>query len=550
MADNTVLRYFFSSGAGIDPENRFHLNRKTRAKRLREISSILRKHKFLRGFSPEEFRAMLEDLGPSFVKIGQTLSTRSEILPKAFCDELEKLQTACEPLPFDEMLAALDAQFGSLREQIFVTIDPTPLGSASLAQVHRAVLESGEIVAVKIQRPGVKETMALDIDIMRMLARQAARFMKDEQMLDLRDVVEELWATFLEETDFRREAENLAEFARLNEDVAFIDCPKVHPELCSEYVLVMEYIDGIPIYDTEGLMGKGYHLEEIGSKMLDNYATQILDHGFFHADPHPGNVLIRAGKVVYIDLGNMGKLSARDRAGFGDIIEAVGKLDSSELKEALMRFAVSKDNAVIDHTRFLADLDLLLADYGSCDVSEIDIGAFLNDILALTRQCKVTLPSSITSVSRGIVTIEGTVGPFIPNLNIVAIINDHIRHSKSDRDELIRALEDLTRSLRSSATGSLDALTYSGDALKMLTRGQLKMNMEVLGSEAPLARISKIVNRLTIALIIAGLFIGSSMLSLSTMEPRLLGVPVLAFFGYLGAAVLSLWIVYDIARRK
>lgn len=550
MADNTVLRYFFSSGAGIDPENRFHLNRKTRAKRLREISSILRKHKFLRGFSPEEFRAMLEDLGPSFVKIGQTLSTRSEILPKAFCDELEKLQTACEPLPFDEMLAALDAQFGSLREQIFVTIDPTPLGSASLAQVHRAVLESGEIVAVKIQRPGVKETMALDIDIMRMLARQAARFMKDEQMLDLRDVVEELWATFLEETDFRREAENLAEFARLNEDVAFIDCPKVHPELCSEYVLVMEYIDGIPIYDIEGLMEKGYHLEEIGSKMLDNYATQILDHGFFHADPHPGNVLIRAGKVVYIDLGNMGKLSARDRAGFGDIIEAVGKLDSSELKEALMRFAVSKDNAVIDHTRFLADLDLLLADYGSCDVSEIDIGAFLNDILALTRQCKVTLPSSITSVSRGIVTIEGTVGPFIPNLNIVAIINDHIRHSKSDRDELIRALEGLTRSLRSSATGSLDALTYSGDALKMLTRGQLKMNMEVLGSEAPLARISKIVNRLTIALIIAGLFIGSSMLSLSTMEPRLLGVPVLAFFGYLGAAVLSLWIVFDIARRK
>ena len=550
MADNTVLRYFFSSGAGIDPENRFHLNRKTRAKRLREISSILRKHKFLRGFSPEEFRAMLEDLGPSFVKIGQTLSTRSEILPKAFCDELEKLQTACEPLPFDEMLAALDAQFGSLREQIFVTIDPPPLGSASLAQVHRAVLESGEIVAVKIQRPGVKETMALDIDIMRMLARQAARFMKDEQMLDLRDVVAELWATFLEETDFRREAENLAEFARLNEDVAFIDCPKVHPELCSEYVLVMEYIDGIPIYDTEGLMEKGYHLEEIGSKMLDNYATQILDHGFFHADPHPGNVLIRAGKVVYIDLGNMGKLSARDRAGFGDIIEAVGKLDSSELKEALMRFAVSKDNAVIDHTRFLADLDLLLADYGSCDVSEIDIGAFLNDILALTRQCKVTLPSSITSVSRGIVTIEGTVGPFIPNLNIVAIINDHIRHSKSDRDELIRALEGLTRSLRSSATGSLDALTYSGDALKMLTRGQLKMNMEVLGSEAPLARISKIVNRLTIALIIAGLFIGSSMLSLSTMEPRLLGVPVLAFFGYLGAAVLSLWIVFDIARRK
>lgn len=550
MADNTLLRYFFSSDAGVDPENRFHLNRKTRAKRLREISTMLRKHRFLRGFSPEEFRAMLEDLGPSFVKIGQTLSTRSEILPKAYCDELEKLQTACEPLPFDDMLSALDKQFGNRRTEIFVHIDPTPLGSASLAQVHRAVLDTGDIVAVKIQRPGVKETMALDIDIMRMFARQASRFMKDEQMLDLRDVVEELWATFLEETDFRREAENLAEFADLNKDVAFVECPKVYPDLCSEYVLVMEYIDGIPIYDTGQLADRGYDLEEIGSKMLDNYATQILDCGFFHADPHPGNVLVRAGKVVYIDLGNMGRLSARDRAGFGDIIEAVGKLDSSELKEALMRFAVSKDNSVIDHTRFLADLDLLLADYGSCDVAEIDIGAFLNDILALTRQCKVTLPSSITSVSRGIVTIEGTVGPFIPNLNIVAIINAHIRTGKGNREELVGALEDLARSLRSSAAGSLDALSFSGDALKMLTRGQLKVNMEVLGSEAPLARVSKIVNRLTIALIIAGLFIGSSMLSLSTMEPRLLGVPVLAFFGYLGAAVLSLWIVIDIARRK
>ncbi len=550
MADNTLLRYFFSSDAGVDPENRFHLNRKTRTRRLREISTMLRKHRFLRGFSPEEFRAMLEDLGPSFVKIGQTLSTRSEILPKVYCDELAKLQTSCEPLPFDEMLSALDTQFGSRRAQIFVHIDPTPLGSASLAQVHRAVLETGDIVAVKIQRPGVKETMALDIDIMRMFARQAARFMKDEQMLDLRDVVEELWATFLEETDFRREAENLSEFADLNKDVAFIECPKVYPDLCSEYVLVMEYIDGTPIHDTGQLVAQGYDLEEIGSKMLDNYATQILDYGFFHADPHPGNVLVRAGKVVYIDLGNMGKLSARDRAGFGDIIEAVGKLDSSELKEALMRFAISKDNSVIDHTRFLADLDLLLADYGSCDVAEIDIGAFLNDILALTRQCKVTLPSSITSVSRGIVTIEGTVGPFIPNLNIVAIINAHIRTSKNSQEELAQAIGELARSLRSSATGSLDALAFSGDALKMLTRGQLKVNMEVLGSEAPLARVSKIVNRLTIALIIAGLFIGSSMLSLSTMEPRLLGVPVLAFFGYLGAAVLSLWIVVDIARRK
>ncbi|WP_417133739.1 ABC1 kinase family protein [Rubneribacter badeniensis] len=550
MAENTLLKYFFSSGAEVDPEGRFNLSRKTRMRRLREIYAIVQKHHFLKGFSPEEFRAMLEDLGPSFVKIGQTLSTRSEILPKAYCDELAKLQTECDPLPFEQILAALDEIYGDARGDVFDAIDPTPLGSASLAQVHKARLATGETVAVKIQRPGVKATMAQDIDIMRMVARQASRFMKDEQMLDLRDVVEELWATFLEETDFAREAANLEEFARLNRDVAFIDCPKVYPELCGEYVLVMEYVDGIPIMAVDRLREAGYDLEEIGQKILDNYATQILDHGFFHADPHPGNLLIRNGKIVYIDLGIMGRLSPRDRAGFGGIIEAVGMESAAELKDALLSFAISKDNSVIDHTRFLADLDLLLSDYGSCDVADIDIGMFLNDILLLTRSCKVTLPASITSVSRGIVTLEGTIAPFIPNDNVVSIINAHIQRSKSVRGELAQAMEDLALSLRSSSKGMLDAARFSGEALKMLTRGQLKMNMEVLGSEAPLSKLAKIINRLTIGIIIAGLFIGSSMLSLSSMEPRLLGVPVLAFFGYLGAAILSVWVILDISRRK
>lgn len=550
MADNTLLKYFFSSGSEVDPEGQFNLTRKSRTQRLREIYTIMQKHHFTKGFTPESFRSMLEGLGPSFVKIGQTLSTRSEILPKAYCDELKKLQARSKPLPFDEMLSAMDSIYGDERKKLFAEIDPKPLGSASLAQVHKARLADGSVVAVKIQRPGVRATMAQDIDIMRIVARQASRFIKDGQMLDLRDVVEELWATFLEETDFKREAANLQEFALLNKDVAFIACPKVYPELCRENILVMEYVDGIPIDDFEKLRAAGYDLQEIGEKILDNYATQVLDFGFFHADPHPGNMLVRDGKIVYIDLGMMGRLSPRDRAGFGSIIKAVGMQSASELKDALLAFAIQRDNNAIDHTRFLADLDLLLKDYGSCDVSAIDVGQLLSDILNLTRQCKVTLPPSITSVSRGIVTLEGTIAPFIPNQNVVSIINAHIQRSKNQGDELVQAMQDLALALRSSSHGALDAARYSGETLKMLTRGQLKMNMEVLGSEAPLSKLAKIINRLTIGIIIAGLFIGSSMLSLSSMEPRLLGVPVLAFFGYLGAAVLSVWVVFDISKRR
>ncbi|MEE0845537.1 MAG: lipopolysaccharide core heptose(II) kinase RfaY [Eggerthellaceae bacterium] len=550
LAENTLLKYFFSSGSDFDPEKRFNLTRKNRMKRMREILSILQHYHFLRGFQPVGFRHMLEDLGPSFVKIGQTLSTRSEILPKAFCDELAKLQMECDPLPFGRILEAVHNVYGDKQGEVFDAIDPKPLGSASLAQVHKARLVNGDIVAVKIQRPGVKATMAQDIDIMRIMARQASRFMKDNQMLDLQEVVEELWATFLEETDFEREAENLQEFARLNADCAFIGCPKVYPELCSEYVLVMEYVEGVRVSDTAELKRRGYDLEEIGRKVLDNYATQILDHGFFHADPHPGNIIIRGGQIVYIDLGIMGRLSPRDRAGFGNIINAVGKQDASELKDSLIAFAASKDLEAIDHTRMLAELDSLLKDYGSCDVSQIDIGQMLTDILALTRACKVTLPSSITSVSRGIVTLEGTIAPFIPNDNMVGIINEHIKRTADKGQAAIDAVEDLVLALRGAGKGLLDAHRYGGEALHMLTRGQMKVNMEMLGSEAPLNSLAKIVNRLTIALIVAGLFVGASMLSLSSMEPRLLGVPLLAFFGYLGAAILSIWVIVDIWRKK
>lgn len=550
MADNTLLKYIFSEQVEVDPEGRFDLSPKTRRARMAEILKIVRKHKLMSSVTPEEFRAMLEDLGPSFVKIGQTLSTRSEILPQAYCDELSKLQAECEPLPFADMLAALDAEYGPRRSAIFAEIDPTPLGSASLAQVHRACLSTGEQVAVKIQRPGVKATMALDIDIMRMLARQASRVMKDDQFVDLREVVEEMWRTFLEETDFRREAENLEEFARLNEKCVFIGSPHVYSELCTEYVLVMEYVEGIPINQRERLLSAGYDLEEIGVKLLDNYATQVLDHGFFHADPHPGNLIIRGGQIVYIDLGIMGRLSDRDRAGFSSIIKAVGNRDAAELKEALIRFAVQKDNSAIDHTRFLADLDGLLADYGSVDISQIDVGSMLNDIMALTRSCRVMLPSSVTNVARGLVTVEGTVASYIADQNIVSIINDHLKRTADASEMLSSALQELALALRSSGRGVLEASAYSGEALKMLTRGQLKVNMEMTGSEEPFRKLSKLFTRVTLALIVAGLFMGSSMLSLSAMEPRLLGVPVLAAIGYVSAFLLSVWIVVDIWRRK
>ncbi|HAM16183.1 MAG TPA: ABC transporter, partial [Eggerthellaceae bacterium] len=317
-----------------------------------------------------------------------------------------------------------------------------------------------------------------------------------------------------------------------------------------EYCLVMEYVDGIPIYDHDRLRAAGYNLNEIGEKMLDNYATQILEHGFFHADPHPGNIIVRNGRVVYIDLGIMGQLSPAERAGFSTIIEAVGEQDASKLKDALLSFAVQRDNSVIDHSRFLADLDLLLTSYASCDVSNLDIGQLLSDVMGVTRMSRVTLPSSVTNVSRGIVTIEGTIADFIPNESIASIINDHIMRSGNPLDRAQDLALDMLNEMRKATEGITRAAGYSGEALRMLTRGQLKTNMEMLGSDSLITSLAKIMNRLTIGIIIAGLFIGSSLYARYGGEQAIFGIPLISFFGFLGAFILSVWVVFDIWRRR
>lgn len=548
MEENTLLRHLFNDRAEVDPEQQFGLTRKSRNKRLHEIIGLVRKYKVMDGITPAHFRDMLVDLGPSFVKIGQMLSLRSEILPQAYCDALATLQMDADPLPFKEIEHALENIYGERFSSIFSNIDPKPLGSASLAQVHKATLSNGDVVAVKVQRPGVRATMAQDIDVMRSVAKRLSRFMKDNQMVDLRDVVEELWSTFLEETDFTKETQNLHEFALLNKDVAYIRCPMPYLEYCSEEVLVMEYIEGTSLRDTDKLVELGYDLEEIGMKALDNYATQILDFGFFHADPHPGNMFIKDGQIIYLDLGIVGRLNPRDRARFGEIIEAVGAKSATRLKDALISFSVDHDSRGIDHPRFLAELDIILEGYGSCDVADIDIGGLLNDIMLLTKQCKVTLPPSVTAVSRGIVTIEGTLSEYIANSNIVDIINDHVMRKKDPKKELQKLVQDTMISLGNSGRGLATSAEYAGETLKMLSRGQLKMNMEMLGSDEPIKKVSRIANRLAVSMVIAGLLVSASLMTSLDM-PKIIGVPVLSFIEFVSAFILTIMVAIDIYRK-
>lgn len=531
---------------------RYHLTRRGKAKRLREIVRIAKQFDIFHGLTPVKMRLMFEALGPTFVKVGQILSMRSEMLPQSFCDELSKLRADADPMPYQTVVDTVSQEYGRPIEEIFSRIDPKPLGSASLAQVHRATLITGEDVAVKVQRPGVRETMAQDVSIMRSLAKVAAKLFPDTQIIDFKGVVEELWDTFEAETDSLIEARNLAAFKKFSQPYKYMDCPAPYPELCTEHVVVMDYVDGISVSHPGQLVAAGYDLKEIGTKLVDNYATQILDEGFFHADPHPGNIIVRGGQIVLIDLGMTGRLDQRTRNVLKDMIFAVAKQDSSALADSLLRFAVASPDSE-DYPSLLADLDMVIQEFGTVDLSELDIAAFLTSLTQLASRHGIEIPSSITTVGRALVTLEGLLDEFIPNVNMIQIISAHIAASQTPETMVKNEAKSLAIEGRQALHDAMAALTEMKHATRMLTRGQLRVNMELVGSEEPFQQLSDMVNRLTMALIVVGLFIGSSIVYYAGIKPVVFGIPIVGFMGYIVAFTLGCWIVLDIlikGRKK
>lgn len=530
----------------------YALSRGSRLARIGEMVAIVRRYDIFHGLTPQSLRQMLEELGPTFVKAGQILSMRSEILPQSFTRELSRLRTSVEPMDRDTVLSALRAEYDRPIEEIFDAIDDRPLGSASVAQVHKARLVTGELVAVKIQRPHVQEIMAQDISIMRSLARYASRFMGSEQFLDLQSVVDELWQSFREETDFLVEARSLEEFRRNNAECAFVDCPKPYPSLCTRHVVIMDYVEGIPIDDRRALVRAGYDLEEIGTKLVDNYTSQMLDDGFFHADPHPGNLVIRDGKIVYLDLGIMGRLSSHDRRAVRDMVFSVARCDSAGLADGLMRFSVS-DTSGVDQAHLLADLDAIVADFGLSDLSDLDIGSFMNALITMAQKDGVELPGTVTMLARSLVTLEGVAHDLLPETSIVEIIQSHVKAHASGEELARREARRLADETLAATHSLLGAAGEAKLAMRMLTRGQLRVNLDMPGTMDPLEDLARIANRLTMSVIVAGLFIGSSVVYYARIQPVIFGIPIIGFLGYLVAFVLGVMVALDIvgeSRRR
>lgn len=507
--------------------------------RLKEMTGVLKKHNITRGVSPEKLRLILEDLGPTFIKLGQIMSMHSDILPKRYCDELMRLRSEVAPMAFSEVEEVLQMAYGCPWNEIFKNIEKTPLGSASIAQVHKAVLKTGEEVVVKVQRSGIYDKMARDIGLLHRAVKLLPPVsLKD--MIDLDMVLDELWAVTKEEMNFLTEAANLEEFARRNKGIAFVGVPKLYHEYTNHYVLVMEYIDGYAVDDKENLLENGYDLEEIGIKMIDHYIKQVMDDGFFHADPHPGNVKIRDGKIIWIDMGMMGRLTERDRELIGNAVEGIAAGDIGKIQDVVMVLGDFKEAP--DQSSLYEGISSLMSQYGSVDMGSIDIAKVTMSLMEVMKENKIIMPHGLTMLARGLTHMEGVLAQIAPELNMVEIAARHMAGKFLKEKDWKQELKNSGKTIYRSFHKAINIPSLISDILQGHLKGQTKVNLDLHVSLELERLLRRLVRNVVMGLWVMALLISSSIICTTNMKPKIWGIPAIGAFGYLIAFAIVMYV--------
>ncbi len=516
--------------------------------RLREMINVLRKWEIVHGLTPEKLRFILEDLGPTYVKLGQVMSMRPDFLPPEYCDEFTKLQTNVTPLPFDVIKDILEQEYNQKWSNIFLSIDEEVLGSASIAQVHRAILKNGERVVIKVQRPGIYEVMSKDIVLLRRAASLLKVLSDSRDVVDFNMILNEMWSLAKQEMDFLMEADHIDEFRHLNSDIEYVSCPQVYRQLTTQHILVMEFIEGIRLDDFDSIKAEGYDITKLGQKLGENYVKQIIEDGYFHADPHPGNIWIRNGKIVWLDLGMMGRLSNKDRTAIRKAIFALAQHDTFEMKAAVLSLGVARGR--INHTQLYEDIDALMGQYSDMDFNSLQMGVLTRQIMNILRTHHIGIAPGISMFARGVLTIEGVMRLCCPKVSFVEIFARSLRfdfqRNFSWKEELSKAKREGYVLMRKS----MQLPEQISDILKMTMSGQTKVNLDLTGSEEPLRRLDKMINKVIIAVISSALLLGSSTICTTQMTPKIMEIPLLGVFGYLAALILCGKLLWSIMKNK
>lgn len=552
----------------------FHVGRTYRHfRRYREVATVLLRYQFgdlVRGMGlhrylpigkrsepgekkhsatrDERVRMAFEELGPTFVKLGQFLSTRPDFVPESLIREFEKLQDSVRPFPSDEARRIVEEELEDSVGELFAEFATDPQASASIAQVHRAVTQDGQEVAVKIQRPNIRRQVEVDLEIMRDLAGLLEKLIGGVYLFEPVRMVDEFDRVIHREMDFATEAANMRRFAKQFEGDGRVRVPAVVRDLTTTRVLTMEYVHGIKVSDPEELAAAEFDQQLLAKRGTQLVLEQIFNHGFFHADPHPGNMLICPDNVIcFLDYGMMGVLSHRYRSQLRDLIAGVVRQDEERITTAV--FHLSGYKKFHRRTEIEARVAAFVQDQLYRPMRDIAVGQIMNDLARLFMEYDIRLPSDFFLLNKAVTTMEGIGHRLFPDFDTLEEAVPFVRKMHSPKAKLDMLNEDISAFSRDLRAFLRDFPGDAWETLRLLKHGELSVRFRHEGLDEMISTHDQISNRIVVAVVLAGLLVGSSLMTLSGIPPAWHGIPLIGVVGFTVSGLISLWLIWSIFRH-
>ncbi|MBE9473049.1 MAG: AarF/ABC1/UbiB kinase family protein [Chloroflexi bacterium] len=500
--------------------------------------------------APQRVRLVLEELGPTFIKLGQVLSTRPDLIPPAYITELAKLQDTVPPAEWEPVRAQIEAELGAPLEKLFTTFDPTPIAAASLAQVHTATLPDGSDVVVKVQRPNIEATIETDLEILFDLARLLQARTPLGELYDLPEIAEDFATTLQAELDYRREGRNADRFRANFADEHYLHIPQIYWDYTTHRVLILERISGIKIDDIEALDAVGYDRPRIALHTIRMIVKEVLEDGFFHADPHPGNFVVMPGEVIgAMDFGMVGHLGRREKDELIRLYIAAIQLDDEGLVDQLIHMGAAAGQ--VDRAGLQRDVARMLHKYQGLPLEAINTSEVIEESMSLAFRHHLHMPSEYWLLAKTLGMMEGVGLKLDPGFDVFAVSRPYVRRFMW-RQFSPRILGE--KALRGGQEWSDLVLTMPRRLSRLLDdveAGNLSANLHLPEVPDLIARLDRIANRLSMSILLAALIMGLATLVPAFNLAEQWGLVIaLILISFAGASLLGLWLIYSIWRSR
>ena len=497
--------------------------------------------------APVRLRMVMEKLGPTFIKLGQMLSARPDILPDAYLLELRKLQNEVPPFSAAEVEKQIKKELGAPASELFDKFYPQPVAAASIAQVHKASLHDGTEVAIKVRRPGIEKIIETDLDILRALAMLLEKHGGLGNLCSPSEIVQEFNRTIYRELDFTKEGHTFGRFRSNFTDNDHVYIPQIFWEYSTEAILTMEFVDGIKISETKQLENAGYNLQHIADIGAQAFQEQFLSHGLFHGDPHPGNVMVVGPETIcFLDLGMVGSISDDLKQQLSDLLLGIYRRDTERIASVML--TAREKHKEINIAILKRDITEFIDDYYQVPLSRINSSKLINEFIYMMKKHHIKFPSDLMLLAKAIITIEGIGRQLDPDFNIIEhiepaateLIKQRISGAKIQKELglIVHAYADLAKTL----PRDIKELLYQ------VNNNNFKIDLEHRGLEKVICDLDKSSNRISFSFIIGSLIIGSSIIMQADSGPHIFGIPALGMLGYTIAGALGLWLAIGILR--